>query len=273
MKLIRKSYVSLKCFYKPILMVLGVFGIVFAALFLYEFANYRSYCVYISEKTPLNLRPDTPVAFNHVEVGKIQRIVFDKNDPKKITAVLRVSSDVPITKGTRANLDNDSFVLLIDQGTEKTPLNSNASSKYPFILTADEVTNEREVNLAKIASALDKFNELVESLLTKENTENLRQVIYSLQQVMNVFSANADRINNIIVNTDQITQETPPVVRKLSNQTLPRAYQVLNNVDELMITLNQLTKMLKDNPTVLIRGKPTPSLGPGEKLVQKRQSR
>jgi hypothetical protein len=54
------------------------------------------------------------------------------------------------------------------------------------------------------------------------------------------------------------------MLSQLNQQTLPATSHMLNEMSQVSSQLQQVVKELKNNPSMLVRGKALPAGGPGE---------
>ena len=92
-----------------------------------------------------------------------------------------------------------------------------------------------------------------------------------MQEISKTLAGNSQHINNILMNTDKMSNQFTPfmqssisAVKTLESQTLPAANQAMLNFEIVMRNLAQVSAEIKQNPAVLIRGKGQQKLGPGE---------
>jgi len=62
-----------------------------------------------------------------------------------------------------------------------------------------------------------------------------------------------------------LIQSSTMTMRMLETQTLPAAYRLLSNLDNVARTLNEVSVELKQNPSILVRGVSRKTPGPGER--------
>lgn len=254
--------------------------------------------------SPTGLTRNAPVTFNHVVVGHIRALHFDRKDPRKIHLLLNIDPSTPISKGTQATLNHLPQLALFDHGTDLQRLTAIDNHAYPRIAIANSQVQTHPISqpgqaptqsqtaqptesasttqttpandptqtaLLEISAALKKQNALFETLITEESAESLKQLLYSLQQFGGVLAANSEKINTLIINTEATSKEFKPLIataqdsmHALSTQTFPQLYKTLANMNESLDLMRELLINLNENPTIMIRGKSYSKLGPGE---------
>ena len=93
-----------------------------------------------------------------------------------------------------------------------------------------------------------------------------------MQQITGNIAANNQKINTILTNTAQATRQFTPLMESGTNamtlfrtQTLPAAYKMLYDLDEMSRNLSEISLELRHDPSVLLRGVAARPLGPGER--------
>jgi phospholipid/cholesterol/gamma-HCH transport system substrate-binding protein len=139
---------------------------------------------------------------------------------------------------------------------------------------------------------LKDLSKLLRSALDQENRDLLRSLLQDLKDVAHTLSThsvklgsllshtekitgtlanNSQRLETILINTEQasfhfepLLKTTQGMLKMIESQTLPAASQTLMNITSTSSTLTNLIDEIKQDPSVLIRGKACPTPGPGE---------
>jgi phospholipid/cholesterol/gamma-HCH transport system substrate-binding protein len=192
------------------------------------------YVAYMQESVS-GLAVDAPVEYNGVEVGKIKDIELDHNNPRLVELLLSVKQGTPITKNTVATLTvrgltGIAYLTLKDPGTDLTPLTAPPGQPYPIIKTGPSLYFRLDAALQKFDDNFTKISGSLATLFSEENQSSIRQTLINLREI-----------------TGAMTSD-----------------KVISNISRMTRNISDLTDDLKDNPSMLIRGKQTPPLGPGE---------
>jgi phospholipid/cholesterol/gamma-HCH transport system substrate-binding protein len=227
-----------------------------------SFAEYNFYRVDMTESiSGLNL--DEPVEFNGVPVGKVQEITIDKTNPQLVKLLLKIKSSTPITQGTVATLSprgitGITFIALEDKGTNISPLTTAPGEEYPIIKTKPSIFVRLDTVLTQMNKSLRRLSQSFKSLLSDENIDAFQRVLSSSEH----FFQSGKQFLKTSRGTMQTIQGT---VQTIQRQTLPAANQAADDFSNLMDNLSDVSNELKQNPSMLIRGKDqTQHLGPGE---------
>lgn len=224
--------------------------------------NYLIYKVYMKESVS-GLNRDSPVEYNGVHIGSVASIKINPQNPKFVDLLLRIKQGTPVTRGTRAKLDvralsGVAFIQLEDKGTDMTPLKALPGDKYPVIDTIPSFFLRLNDVLTQLNDSFRKITDTFGLLFDKENLHSLKSSFKNIDEFTTTLSKNRKKFETIIDHADKAAQI-------LETQTLPDVNQVVNNFDEMSRNLSDVSNELKQNPSVLIRGKQPNNLGPGEK--------
>jgi phospholipid/cholesterol/gamma-HCH transport system substrate-binding protein len=108
-----------------------------------------------------------------------------------------------------------------------------------------------------------KNTQLLVQNLTKAS-QKFPQLTTDVQETLNSANAAAKQLNQASRHISSTMQDSQAMIDNISQQILPSAVESLNNIEALTSNLQQFSIELKQNPSVIVRGK-TPALaGPGE---------
>ncbi len=215
--------------------------------------TYKIYQVNMKESVS-GLNVDASVEYNGVNVGTVKSIKI--TDPEQVELLLRIRSSTPISQGTTATMNmrgltGMTFVALRDKGTNKQKIKILPGQTYPIINTAPSILMRFDQALTEMNATFTRISSAIERLLNEENLNYIRDVLHNLKSV---------------------TEALAPMIRggtdafdMFNRETLPRTNQIILNMDELMSDVSSLAGELKNNPSVILRGKSPPPLGPGER--------
>lgn len=235
-----------------------------------------TYAVY-SQESVSGLNIDSPVEYNGVNVGSVKSIQLDRHDPHLVSVLLSINNGTPITRGTVATITTRgitgiTFIALKDKGTDLRPLKRQDGQPYPVIKTAPSLFTRLDAILNSLSTNFQKVAESLQALLNKENQQAISDVLNNLQQVTGELATHSKKFGIILDNTATASGQFTPMVRStismmrmMEMQTLPAASQMMINLDQATRNLTDITKEIKQNPSILIRGATSPALGPGEK--------
>jgi len=241
----------------------------------FSFQHYSYYLIYMQESVS-GLTPDSPVEFNGVNVGTVTRIQLNHKNPQLVELILKINSNTPVTQGTVATLTTRgltgiTYVALKDKSTDLRPLVAVDDQPYPVIKTAPSFFMRIDTALNQLSTNLHEVTQSIQSVLDKENQQSIKQTLLNIERITDTLAGNSQKINTILENTSKATQQVAPMLqssastmRILQSQTLPAAYQLLDNLNQAAQNITAVSAQLKQNPAALIRGTAPRPLGPGE---------
>ncbi len=202
--------------------------------------EYQFYKVYMKESVS-GLSQDGPVEFNGVSVGNIDEMQINRNNPRIIELVLKIKKDTPITEGTRAKLGmraltGSAYILLEDNGQNMNPLLAT-KGEYAIIETVPSLYVRLESALTELNNNFQQLSKSMRLLLNDKNLHNFQEILESGQAAFELFET----------------------------ETLPAINQTMGKLGDLTNTLSDVALQIKQNPSIILRGKQTISFGPGER--------
>lgn len=135
--------------------------------------TYTYYQVNMKESVT-GLTTDSPVKFNGVDVGTVDSMIIDKDNPQLVVLYLKVKHDTPVTVATRAQLGMNAltgvaYIILIDKGTNKRPLVARNDQAYPVINTTPSIIVKLDLTLNQINESFRDVSNSIKALLSPEN--------------------------------------------------------------------------------------------------------
>ena len=185
---------------------------------------------------------DAPVEFNGVNVGTVAKMKITKDNPELVELLLKIQQDTPVSNGTRAKLGmraltGVAYILLEDKGNDKTPLIVKNGELYPVIQTEPSILVRLDTTLTEIKDSFSQVSRSVKSLLNDKNLKSIKGLLESGQQSFYL----------------------------IKTETIPATNQAITNFGNLTEDLSDFANEIKQNPSILIRGKDTEvQKGPGE---------
>jgi phospholipid/cholesterol/gamma-HCH transport system substrate-binding protein len=220
-----------------------------------------TYKVYMEESVS-GLNIESPVEFNGVGVGSVSKIYLDKTNPHHVILHLAIRSRTPISQGTRATLNirgltGNAYIALRDKGDDLRPLIIKKDERYPVILTSPSLLFRLDGALNELVTDLHQVSTSVNALLGPTNQQSIQKTLANLKAITDAFAGNQQYIKTIFKNSKTASQELPSLFQS--------GNRALYNLEHTSDNISSLSNEIKNNPSVLIRGKAQPQLGPGEK--------
>ncbi|MDA8561822.1 MlaD family protein [Gammaproteobacteria bacterium] len=244
--------------------IVGLFVIVLlsfitlAIIWLSSGFSIKSYDVYQvnMRESVSGLSIDGAVEYNGVNVGTIKSIQINPGDHELVELLLRVDHATPITQDTTATINmrgltGVTFVSLRDKGESNAKIKILPGNQYPIIKTTPSLLTRFDQALTDLNVNFKKISLSIEKLFDDENLSKIKEILKNLQSVT----------KNL---TPMMTQGLE-TIEIFNRETLPKVNDAISNIDNVTNDVSSLASELKENPSVILRGKSPPRLGPGEK--------
>ena len=248
----------------------------------FERKSYHTYLVYLHESAA-GLTEDAPVKFNGVKVGQVKILELNPDNPQEITLTLQIDANIPITVSTRATLITQGFtgstyLSLYATTPTLTLLTKKLGQSYPIIPYRPSFLNQLESNLNEVSSGLKR-------IFTNENTARVNKILTDFEQISGAISRNSASIDKTLINLplalkqfDLMSQRIAAssivfnttlnsgknTLEQLNLQAIPALNELLDKLNRIATNFEQTSKLIKQNPAVIIRGTIPPLKGPGE---------
>ncbi len=251
--------------------------------------EYATYLVYINESVH-GLNEESSIKFNGVKVGRVAGIQLDAANPQKIQLLLKIEKDVLITNSTQATLitqgiTGNTFLGLKATSPSLTPIARTPGEPYPVIPYNPSFFSQLEANVASLSRSLKE-------VFDEENAHLFKKSLISMDHILTAISKRDKQISEALSDLPLVMQEmrigahdfsdmTQRVskaskqfsetmvagrngIDQLSQQTLPNMTSLVRRLDLIAANLEEVSALMRQNPSVVIRGiTPQPS-GPGE---------
>lgn len=225
--------------------------------------RYQNYIIYMNESVT-GLNKGSSVKYNGVNVGFIEDLKINYANPQQVKIIVAVGEKIPVTDDTRATLMSQgltgvTFIGLQNNGSSTHLLAKQPGQPYPVIKTSPSL-------MFRLDTAINQLTTNLNELLNSENKETFKDIVSNLQKLTNSMASNDKALKDIIQNTAKVSAQLPLTVQTFTQQTLPAANELLENMHSITNNLIDITETVKQNPSVLIRGqKANTQPGPGEK--------
>ncbi len=250
------------------------------------------------------LSEQAPVKFNGVQVGYVTSIDLNDNNPRQVILLVSIESGIPITKSTVATLMSQgitgvTYIGLKAKTPYADPLKKLPGQTYPVIPSTPSFLVELDATIRELSTHLVDVANSIQRVLSVENTRALQNILAHVDNIAKVFDAHSKNVANILKNTDIMTknlakgsQDFPDTMKKFnkaldsfdcasneltqllsqgsyalkqwSSQFVPSTFSLVYQVSRLTMNLDQIANELKEQPSLILYGKASAPLGPGE---------
>lgn len=228
--------------------------------------------------TGLNI--EAQVRYRGLAAGKVSDIRIDPDDPRKILVEIRMRSDIPVTKGTRASLAYQgvtglAYVELRDRGDDPTPVSARPG-ELPRLELSPGVMDQLSDTTLDAVQRLKAVADRITDFLSDENVGRIGAVLERTESaaagIDRTFAEapatlaairaaldqdNLARLSATLANLERASENATPAMaefrvlmtrlqamtERLDNATAAAENSVLDN------TLPELNRLLKDLAT------------------------
>jgi phospholipid/cholesterol/gamma-HCH transport system substrate-binding protein len=222
--------------------VLLTIGIIAAAMWLNRDTQQRTPYVLITTGSVAGLNPQAAVRYRGMEVGKVEAIEFDREQPGRILVKVGILPTTPVTTATFAELGMQGLT-----GLAYIQLDTDPKIKNPALLPS---TVEAPARMAIRPSLFDRFSISGEDLIISASTamnrvnkllgdDNQKLLVQTLAN----FQGIADRVG-------QLADEVKPAAVAVSGlatdgrKVLAGITPVLQSADETLVSFGKLSTEL-----------------------------
>ncbi|MFT3741284.1 MAG: MlaD family protein [Gammaproteobacteria bacterium] len=257
--------------------VVGLFMIVLTVAFIAAVAWFSAsqrkphdkYLVFMREPVS-GLNIQAPVRFNGVDVGYVEDIELNPKDPREVMMELNVDKGTPVNQSTTATLmaqgvTGITYIGLKAEQATAPPLKKTPGYPYPIIPSRPSLFVRVNNALTALSTDLQQINHILHTLFSPENQQAISQTLHHLNDMSRHLAQTAPDIQRAVRNAGDTFDTSKKMMKSISTQTVPNVTQMLNHMNRVLDTVQQLTTALKNNPSMLLRGKAIEPLGPGEK--------
>jgi phospholipid/cholesterol/gamma-HCH transport system substrate-binding protein len=178
----------------------------------------------VEEESVAGLNLNAPVKYNGVDVGKVQAIELDHNNPKTVNLFFAIKRGTPIKEDTIAimktqGLTGIAYVELSGGSVASPLLRAQEGSTYPVIQTAPSLAARLENVLSSVLAKLDNTSNNINAMLSKENQAAIRSTLADVAAIARTVAARKDRIDGSLVDAATTLKNTAKASAKVDQLT------------------------------------------------------
>lgn len=206
----------------------------------------------VEQESVAGLNVNAPVRYNGVEIGKVQRIELDRQDPQRVNLYLAIEQGAPIRQDTVAvlkaqGLTGIAYMELSGGKAESPMLQAVAGAPYPVIATKSSLSTRLEDVMTRVLAKLDDTSNSLNAMLSEKNQQAFSKVL-----------------DNLAHGSGQLG----PVLQHVGTDTLPQMEKSLAEINALAASLRRLSEQMERAPSGLLFRQSPAKPGPGETSTQ-----
>ncbi|MFP4182648.1 MAG: MlaD family protein [Thiohalospira sp.] len=254
-------------------------------------ADHRTYRLYIETAAP-GLERNAAVTYRGIDVGRVDAVDIDPDDPSRVRADLRVRGDVPVRSGTTATLRSQGLtggatLALSGPEPDAPALPVPDGEPYPVIPYKPSFWSQMD---RELEATLDSFRDLMGDLRAVADADNraaLGDSLAHLEAVTATLAAGDDDLRAGIRAGRELLEgsarDVPPTLERmrkgaaaaeragdavtdlaargesgmerLEGRSLPRLEALAAELRRLAEDLGRLSRQLEDEPAGLLHGR------------------
>ncbi len=201
--------------------VTGLFVLVLGAVFIWGVLwissggaprDFDRYIVYMTDSVS-GLNVDAPVKYRGVDVGKVEHISIDANDPERIRILLQVNRGTPVSADTVANLDYQVLTGIASINLAGGRVDSPAAVKpegepYPVITARPSIFSSLDLTLSDLLNNLIQTSAGINEMLNEQNRANVSRSLENIAGLTDKFSDQSRQLDVIIENLSVTLENT-----------------------------------------------------------------
>lgn len=271
-----------------------VLGLVIALLWLTgaQYAQEYAYYQTFFSGSVSGLGTGTSVRYNGIEVGRVSKLNFDPNDPRRVQVLMQIDPTLKIHSDSVAyiasqGLTGGSYVE-IDGGSKNTPvLEPRVWGEYPTIRSKPSTLQLLEQSGSALVVKLNRIGDRLNDILNDKNRKAIADILANLRTTTGVLSARSKDIDATLHNFSTASQKLDMDLADLhvtlghADQTIgsigtaatsaangitkltehvdasvssAQIGQLSSDVRNLVNNLNRLSNQLQNQPTLLLFG-------------------
>lgn len=272
--------------------------------------QYDTYVTFSNEAVD-GITLKSPVKFNGVDVGYIDKILLNPKNPQEVRLEMKIVEGTPINQSTVATIRAQgitgyTYIGLHAKSKTAPALKKGRTELYPVIPYESSLFKQLDMIAQDVSKNINKVSAAFTALLSEETQKSFKHTIENLDEITSTLERNSETIEHSITAADKFLQNTAEAsdgfeetmqtlnkvlshaeqttsslssladsgrrsltngnraLKDFTDQALPSAYQTLEKLRAVMGSVETLTDELNRNPSMLIRGKRSAALGPGE---------
>ncbi len=201
-----------------------------------ETKTYDRYRVYFRESVA-GLNPKATVRYRGVQVGQVESIRLDRNNPDQVDVVLDIERGTPIRRDTIATLSTRGLtgvaaVELSGGSSQSLPLEQEAGQELPVIQAGPSLVARLDDAFNNMLANVDNLSRRLERLLGDDNQIALTRTLQHLDVMTGAVADRADSIRRTLTNVETFTGALAGRAERLG-QALDRLATTLEGAGEL----------------------------------------
>jgi phospholipid/cholesterol/gamma-HCH transport system substrate-binding protein len=219
----------------------------------------------------------TAVRYNGIDVGRVDNLEFNPNDPQSVIVTLQVQPGLNIRTDSLASIESQGLTggsyVEIDGGKASSPLlTAEPGQRYPVIKAKTSTLQQIEESAPRLLAKLNTTADRVNDLLSEQNRKQIAEILANLNRTTATVAERSGDIDATLRNLNEATRKVGPVLAdadedinalgKLSKDAdalvkspaIDDISDLTSDMKKLLASLTRLSDQLDREPTKLLFG-------------------
>jgi phospholipid/cholesterol/gamma-HCH transport system substrate-binding protein len=219
----------------------------------------------------------TTVRYNGIEVGHIDDLKFDPDNPQVVITTLQVLPNLGIRNDSIISIESEGLTggsyVEISGGTKNAPvLTPKEGQRYPVIRSKQSTMQQLATSAPQLVEKLNVAADRLNAILDTANQKAFAQILANLDRTTTVLAARSSDIDSAIVDLSKASKALPGTIADtdasvkkfgqlstdsdafVKGEGLAQLAELIGNTDRLVVSLTKLSDELNRQPTKLLFG-------------------
>jgi len=202
--------------------------------------QYTPYIVFATDSVS-GLNTDSRVYYHGVDVGYVESIRIDRDNPDNIRLRLLIDHTVPIRSDIRAQLQPQGVtglsVLNLKGGGSGEPLVAEAGECCPVIPYEPSLFSKLEGGINDTMVRMVAVSERLDRLLREENLDAIERTVHQLDEVSGTLADERGRIRSLIRDAARTAKNTASLTEK-GDRLMTHAESTVSSLDQAIVKVS-----------------------------------
>ncbi|MBV8801196.1 MAG: MCE family protein [Alphaproteobacteria bacterium] len=225
-----------------------VLGLVVALLWLTgaQYAQEYAYYQTFFSGSVSGLGPGTSVRYNGIEVGRVAKLNFDSNDPRRVQVLMQIDPTLRIHADSVASIASQGLTggsyVEIDGGSKKAPvLTPQFWGEYPTIKSKPSTLQQLEQSAPVLVAKLNKIADRLNDVLKDTNRSAIADILGNLRTTTGTLAARSADIDATLRNFNGASAGLKTDLADL-HTTLGHADQAIGSINTAVLGIGRLAE-------------------------------
>jgi len=270
----RANYVAVGAFVLAFILALVITMLWLAG---FQYSHEYEYYTTTFHGAVTGLGKGTSVRYNGIEVGRVDDLAFDPNDPQNVIVKLQIQPGLGIRTDSVSSIEpmgltGGDYVEISGGSKYAAVLTAQPGQKYPVIKSAPSALQQLTAGAPQLLAKLNNISDRLIALLSDDNQKHLSHALADLDKTTTTLADRSGDLDAAIVNLHQASNSLPAVVAdadisvkkfgKLSDDadqfvrggSLTQLGSLIADTRRTVSSLDRLSDQLNRQPTKLIFG-------------------